>query len=103
LAVNAKVKERAMSMGQYYQQGYQYGYQAPYLTPYAPVAYQDYGLMPIQRQAYSERFQSYWLEPIDRSEMPDTPIPGFQGLGAMSSPVMLIVVGLAAFYLLKRK
>ena len=92
-----------MSMGQYYPQAYQYGYQAPYLTPYAPVAYQDYNLMPVKRQAYSERFRSYWLQPYDEAYMPDTSIPGFQGLGAMSSPAMLVVAGLAVLYLLKRK
>lgn len=95
-----------MSMGQYYSAPYQYGYQAPYLTPYAPMEYTGYGLMPIRRQAYSERFQSYWLQPIDESYMPDTAIPGFQGLGALAGiPTWALIAGGAAlyFFVLRKK
>jgi hypothetical protein len=90
-----------MSMGQYYRPYAQYspyGYQQPVYTAIAP-------------QTYNERYYSYWLQPIDQSEMPDTPIPGFQGLGANplgALPMwMKIALGLgavgAAYFIFKKK
>jgi hypothetical protein len=90
-------------MGQYYQQPYPYGY-----AQYSPYGYQQPVYTAIAPQTYNEQYYSYWLQPIDQSEMPDTPIPGFQGMGQLLSgvPKWALIAGAAGlvyFFVLRKK
>lgn len=80
-----------------------YQYQSPYFEQIAPVRYSEafanYELFPTDRVPYNEwdQYSHFLLQPIDQSFMPDTAIPGFQGLGAISDiPAGVWAIGLIA-------
>jgi hypothetical protein len=101
--------EEMKMLSQFYQ--YPIAYQSPYFTPTTPVAYQEsyanYELYPTQQVGYNEwdQYSHFLLQPIDQSYMPDTPIPGFQGLGALSDiPVGVLAIGaIALLFFWKKK